>query len=78
MEEGPYRFTRNPQYVEDIGMLAGFAVLANLTFAWITCLLGMVWFFLAPLVEEPWLREKFGAEYDLYMQRVPRFLSLRK
>ena len=77
VEEGPYSFTRNPQYLADIGMLAGFAVLANSTYAWITCLLGMVWFVLAPFTEEPWLRERFGVEYDLYVQRVPRFLSYR-
>ena len=78
VEEGPYRFTRNPQYVADIGMLAGFAVLANSTYAWITCLLGMVWFALAPFTEEPWLRDQFGIEYDLYMKRVPRFLSFKR
>ena len=77
VEEGPYSFTRNPQYVADIGMLVGFAVLANSIFAWITSLLGMVWFVLAPLTEEPWLRDRFGVEYDLYMNRVPRFLSFR-
>ncbi len=77
VEEGPYGFTRNPQYVADIGMLFGFAVLANSIFAWITSLLGMVWFVLAPLTEEPWLRDRFGVEYDLYMNRVPRFLSFR-
>ncbi|MFQ5922560.1 MAG: methyltransferase family protein [Anaerolineales bacterium] len=73
--DGPYGFTRNPQYVADIAMLAGFAVLSNSLYAWITCLLGMGWFFLAPLTEEPWLREQFG-EYDQYVKSVPRFLEL--
>ena len=77
VEDGPYRLTRNPQYVADIGMLAGFAILANSTYAWMTCLLGMVWFVLAPFSEEPWLRNQFGIEYDLYMKRVPRFLSFK-
>ena len=78
VEDGPYRITRNPQYVADIGMLAGFAILANSTYAWITCLLGMVWFVLAPFTEEPWLRDQFGIEYDLYMKSVPRFLSFKR
>ena len=77
VESGPYRFSRNPQYVADIAMLAGFAIFANSTYAWITCLLGMVWFVLAPFTEEPWLRDQFGIEYDLYMKRVPRFLSFK-
>ena len=37
----------------------------------------VVWFVLAPLTEEPWLRDRFGVKYDLYMNRVPRFLSFR-
>jgi len=78
VERGPYRISRNPQYVADIAMLAGFAILANSTYAWITCLLGMVWFVLAPFTEEPWLRDQFGVEYELYMKRVPRFLSLKR
>ena len=78
VKDGPYRFTRNPQYVADIGMLAGFAVLSNSFYAWITCLLGMIWFVLAPFTEEPWLRDQFGIEYDLYMKRVPRFLSFKR
>lgn len=78
MERGPYRISRNPQYVADIAMLAGFAILANSTYAWITCLIGMVWFVLAPFTEEPWLRDQFGIEYDLYMKRVPRFLSFKR
>ena len=76
VQQGPYRFTRNPQYVADIAMLAGFAILSNSSLAWFTSLLGMVWFILAPFTEEPWLRERFGSEYDVYMRKVPRFLSL--
>lgn len=78
VEEGPYGLTRIPQYVADIGMLAGFAILAKSTYAWITCLLGMVWFVLAPFTEEPWLRNQFGDEHDKYMKRVPRFLSFKR
>ena len=76
VQQGPYRFTRNPQYVADIAMLAGFAILSNSILALPVCLLGMVWFVLAPFTEEPWLREQFGpeSEYDAYMKRVPRFL----
>ncbi len=74
VEQGPYRFTRNPQYVADIAMLAGFAILSNSILALFTSLLGMAWFVLAPYTEEPWLRERYGADYDVYMRKVPRFL----
>ncbi len=76
VERGPYRFTRNPQYVADIALLAGFAILSNSLLAWPTGLLAMLWFVLAPFTEEPWLRERFGSDYDVYMRKVPRFLSL--
>ena len=72
-----FRNDPQAQYVADIAMLAGFAIFANSTYTWITCLLGMVWFVLAPFTEEPWLRDQFGIEYDLYMKRVPRFLSFK-
>lgn len=78
IQQGPYQITRNPQYVADIGMLAGFAILANSTYAWLTCLLSMAWFILAPFTEEPWLRDEFGLDYDLYRERVPRFISFRR
>jgi protein-S-isoprenylcysteine O-methyltransferase Ste14 len=75
IREGPYRWTRNPQYVADIVMLAGFAVLTNSTLALITGFLGAAWFILAPFTEEPWLREQFGEEYDRYTEAVPRFIG---
>ncbi len=78
VQQGPYRFTRNPQYVADIFLLAGFAILSGSNLVLTTCLLGMVWFVLAPFTEEPWLRERFGpeSEYDVYLRKVPRFLPL--
>jgi len=63
--------------VGDILILVGYALVTNSTLTTITALLGMAWFFLAPFTEEPWLRERFGAEYEEYVQRVPRFISLR-
>ncbi len=73
---GPYRFTRNPQYVGDLILLVGMALVFNSLYATIACLLGMVWFLLAPFTEEPWLEAQYGAAYRQYMRRVPRFLGL--
>ena len=75
VQQGPYRFTRNPQYVANIAMLLGFAILFNSIFALPICIFGMIWFVLAPFTEERWLRERFGTDYDIYMKNVPRFLS---
>ena len=71
---GPYRFTRNPQYVGDtFGMLC-YAILANSRLAWIVILLGIVSFLVTPFTEEPWLKEQLGADYEKYLKEVPRFL----
>lgn len=74
VRQGPYRFTRNPQYVADIAMLSGFALLSGSMLVIPVCLLGIAWFALAPFTEEPWLRTRHGPEYDEYIKLVPRFL----
>lgn len=71
---GPYRFTRNPQYVGDIVFFAGVGVMANSVFLWIAHFLLSLWFAMAPLLEEPWLEEQYGEPYREYLRRVPRFL----
>jgi len=72
---GPYRWTRNPQYVGDIVMLAGWGIVFNSLQAWILCALGIAWFALAPIAEEPWLRDQYGEPYDDFRREVPRFLG---
>ena len=39
VSDGPYRFTRNPQYVGDIVFFIGVGVIANSVFLWIAHLL---------------------------------------
>lgn len=73
--EGPYRFVRNPMYWGVLFVVAGEAVvfrslpLAELVAAFFV---GVNLFVL--LYEEPALRRKFGAEYEDYCRRVPRWL----
>lgn len=74
VRSGPYRFTRNPQYVGDIAMLLGWAIVFGSLYAGILCAMGIGWFALAPLAEEPWLREQYGEPYDRYRRELPRFL----
>jgi protein-S-isoprenylcysteine O-methyltransferase Ste14 len=73
--EGPYRYSRNPQYVGYVAMLGGGAVLAGSWMAAVLALVGIVWFLLAPLAEEPWLHEQYGDAYEEYRRSVPRFLG---
>lgn len=72
---GPYRHVRNPMISGVLAILLGEAAL----FASVTLLLWFAAVFAAnavyfPLVEEPGLRKRFGAEYDAYRANVPRWL----
>jgi protein-S-isoprenylcysteine O-methyltransferase Ste14 len=74
---GLYRFTRNPIYVAQVAILLSYflyfgqlALLAHAV-AWALLVQGwIVW------VEEPGLRERFGAAYDAYTQEVPRWIGI--
>lgn len=75
---GPYRWTRNPQYVGDMLATVGFAVVANSIEVWIAAAIGCACLVLTPFAEERWLAERYGAPYEAYRRRVPRFLGLRR
>jgi len=73
--EGPYGLVRNPMYWSVFSVMLGEAAvfhsvgLAELAVAFFA---GVNLFVL--LYEEPALRRKFGAEYEEYCRRVPRWL----
>jgi protein-S-isoprenylcysteine O-methyltransferase Ste14 len=75
---GPYRFTRNPQYIGDSMSILGYMVFTNSWMVWVLGILGVVLNILAPFTEESWLEERFGDEYREYKARVPRFIRLGK
>ncbi len=71
---GPYRFTRNPQYLGDIVMLSGVLLLANSLYATVIMLLLILSFIILPLPEETWLEDQYGKPYLQYKSQTPRFL----
>jgi protein-S-isoprenylcysteine O-methyltransferase Ste14 len=74
---GPYRWTRNPQYVGDILMTIGVVLVAD---SWRVAALGaggIACLLLAPLAEERWLMERYGDRYERYRRSVPRLLGRR-
>jgi len=75
---GPYRFSRNPQYVGFILALVGWALMTNSALVHIASLAGIFPLLLVPFAEEPWLMERHGSVYTEYMRTVPRFLALKK
>jgi protein-S-isoprenylcysteine O-methyltransferase Ste14 len=74
VSEGPYRFVRNPMYWGVFSVVLGEAamfhsrVLLELALGFLVATSLFVL-----LYEEPVLRRKFGAEYEEYCRRVPRW-----
>jgi protein-S-isoprenylcysteine O-methyltransferase Ste14 len=77
VQEGPYRYSRNPMVVGAMGLLVGIALLARsilvLTYS---VAFALVLNFYCTRTEEPELLERFGRDYTDYQRRVPRWLPL--
>lgn len=75
VEDGPYRFTRNPMYLSLVTLLAGFALL--LDSLWVLVLVPVLAALLDRLIipgEEARLRGIFGESYAGYTRRVRRWI----
>lgn len=72
---GPYRHVRNPMISGVMAILAGEALLfgSGGLAIWFAAFVAanLIWM---PLVEEPGLRRRFGADYDAYAAHVARWL----
>ena len=74
-ERGPFRFTRNPMYLQMVVACIGFAVmLENWWILALTPLCGWLLQRFAILPEEAYLEQKFGEDYLNYKRRVRRWL----
>lgn len=76
MRRGPYRFSRNPQYVGFIVALIGWVFLSSSRLALVVSLAGVIPLIAVPFAEEGWLLARHGAAYEEYRRSVPRFVSL--
>ncbi len=74
VRRGPYRFTRNPQYLGTVVLLFGLGLVANSFGLWISHGLLILVFLMTPWCEEPWLQEQYGEVYEEYRRQTPRFL----
>ncbi len=75
VENGPYRFTRNPMYLGMVILQLALALLFSLEWALIAA--PLVWAALnwgVVVHEEAYLRQKFGAPYDALLARTRRWL----
>ncbi len=76
IRSGPYRWSRNPQYLGTCIYLLSLVLLSGSAFTAAGCLFIGIWFLVSPFIEEPWLSEQFGADYQEYCKAVPRFLGV--
>lgn len=72
--DGIYGRVRHPRYVQFLTALMGYAVIANYLASYLVVALWVPGIYTIVLLEERELREHFGAAYEEYCQRVPRFL----
>lgn len=72
--DGLYRYSRNPQYVADMAILVGWAVLSASGWATFIAAFGVLVLAAAPFAEEPWLEDTYGADYRTYKAKVRRYL----
>jgi protein-S-isoprenylcysteine O-methyltransferase Ste14 len=75
---GIYAQTRNPRYLEFLAFCFAYAAFANYSGTWVLYALMFPAIHLVVLLEERELRERFGAEYEDYRRRVPRYIPTRR
>lgn len=72
--DGPYKYSRNPQYLGTVLFSSGTLFLFNSVYQFVAGAIGIIWFLLAAFAEEAWLKDQFKEEYDAYRKKVPRFI----
>jgi protein-S-isoprenylcysteine O-methyltransferase Ste14 len=75
--QGIYAHLRHPRYVGSFLAILGACLLAGTRAMWIVTAVWSLLTLVAIALEERELRSRFGAAYEAYCRRVPRFLPLR-
>lgn len=73
--EGPYRFTRNPMYLAFLFDVTSLSLIFSLE--WGLIFVPVVWFVIDRFIipkEEAYLRQKFGADYEVLLKSTRRWL----
>lgn len=73
--DGLYRYSRNPQYLADMGILFGWLILAGSLWVLPVVAIGVVLLAVVPVAEEQWLLDRYGADYAAYRRVTPRFIG---
>jgi protein-S-isoprenylcysteine O-methyltransferase Ste14 len=72
---GWYRYSRNPQYVGTMVATVGWLLATDSRLAALVGGTSVLYHLSLPFAEEPWLRDRHGAAYRRYADRVPRFVG---
>jgi protein-S-isoprenylcysteine O-methyltransferase Ste14 len=72
--QGIYGRMRHPRYGQFLIALVGYALIANYLASYLVTALWFPGIYVIVLLEERELRAHFGAAYDEYCRKVPRFL----
>jgi protein-S-isoprenylcysteine O-methyltransferase Ste14 len=75
--DGPYKYSRNPQWVGLVLVLLGLATSAHSTLLIGLVVLVAVAYHIQILAEEGLCRAKYGAPYERYLKTVPRYLLFK-
>jgi len=78
LTDGVYGHIRHPRYVEVVLVTISYALFANYLGVYLVVLLSLPLIRLVVGLEERELRQRFGAAYMEYSQRVPRFVPRRR
>jgi protein-S-isoprenylcysteine O-methyltransferase Ste14 len=71
---GPYRYVRNPLYSTDMTVMLSTALLTQHWLVVVTLIAYIAQLIMQLRLEERELKQRFGAAYERYLQRVPRFI----
>ncbi len=75
VNEGQYRWVRNPMYIAVLSVVIGEAILyRSFLLAGYAVLVGVMFHLFVVFVEEPSLRRQFGESYETYLRTVPRWI----
>ena len=75
---GVYSFSRNPQYVTHVLLVAAIVLATNSSLTLIVGIPYSLWFILAPFSKKQWFKDQFGEEYNSYCHRGPRYIGFPK
>jgi len=79
IQEGPFRFTRNPIYIGNLFIGSGLTLLSGLPGALpVFICLFLIQYIPIVRFEESVLEQKYGAEYQEYKQNIPRWIGISR